>query len=264
MSRFFKDKVIIITGSHMGIGKAIATECLKRGAKIVINGRNAERLQAAKAAFAEKGYEVLAVQADVTDYAQCQKLVEETIETYGKLDAIIPNASLSMESSFDKMEPDVFKRVMDSQIYGTVFPVKAALPYLKKTKGSVIIVSSAAGMFGFPDFSPYSAGKMSLTALAQSLKIEFSTFDVHVGIIYIGYTKNDSQKQILDAKGNLRPVGFRPAWIQQPQEKVANAILRLIEKRKTRKIMSPISKLNYFVAKYFPGFLSWILIKKRK
>ena len=155
----------------MGIGKAIAFELCKAGANVILNGRNAERLEKTYQEFLQKGYPVVAVQGDVTKVSDCNTVVQKAIDTFGNLDILVTNAGISMRERFENLQPEVFSQIIESNINGSAFPALTAMPHLKKTKGSVVFISSAAGMIGLPTASAYSAGKMALTALAQSLKI---------------------------------------------------------------------------------------------
>jgi NAD(P)-dependent dehydrogenase (short-subunit alcohol dehydrogenase family) len=261
---YFKNKVAIVTGSGMGIGKAIALELCKQGAKVVLNGRNAERLEKAHAEFKQKGFDVIAVSCDITKIADCDMLINKAIETFGQLDILITNASVSMRERFDRLQPEIFADIIHSNVNGSAFPAWKALPHIKKTKGSIVFISSAAGLHGMPTGSAYSAGKMALTALAQSMRIELSGTGVHVGIVHVGFTQNEDEKRVLNAKGELIPVATRPAYLQQTREQVAMAVLRLIRKRQSKVILTVMGKLNAFMVRFFPGLVSRIIIYSQK
>lgn len=261
---FFKDKVAIITGSGMGIGKATALELAAQGAKVVLNGRNAERLQKAFEELKAKGHDVIAIPCDITSAADCENLIRQTIETYGKLDILITNASISMREKFENLQPEVFSQIIHSNINGSAFPAWYALPHLKKTKGSITFISSAAGMIGMPTGSAYSAGKMALTALAQSMKIELDGSGVHVGIVHVGFTQNEDAKRVLNAKGELVPVAPRPPYLQQTREQVAKAILRSIKGRQFKTVLTIVGKLNAFMVRFFPGLVIRIIMYSQK
>jgi len=261
---YFKNKTVIVTGSGMGIGKTIAMELCKQGANVVLNGRNGDRLENTYQEFLQKGYSVIAVRADVTQPIECDILISKTLEAYGKIDAIINNAGISMNERFENLHPEVFDAVIKSNIQGSAYPTLKALPSLKQTKGSIIFISSAAGMIGLPTASAYSAGKMALTAIAQSLKVELAETGVHVGIVHVGFTQNDTNKRVLNAKGDLIPVAERPAYLQQTQEEVAKAVLRTIQRRNFKVVLSFVGKLNSFMARFFPGLVLSILKASQK
>ncbi len=94
----------------------------------MLNGLNADRLAQTEQTFREAGYSVVICVADVTDYGQCETLIDTAVRAFGRIDVLITNASISMRAYFADLTPDAFKRVMDSNIYGSVFPLKAPLP----------------------------------------------------------------------------------------------------------------------------------------
>lgn len=261
---YFKDKVAVVTGSGMGIGKATALELCKQGAKVVLNGRNPERLQKAYTEFKERGFDVIAVPCDITRTEDCENLINKTIKTYGQLDILITNASVSMRERFEKLQPEIFANIIHSNINGSAFPAWYALPHLKKTKGSITFISSAAGFLGMPTGSAYSAGKMALTALAQSMRIELNGSGVHIGIVHVGFTQNEEEKRVLNANGELIPVAVRPAYLQQTREQVAKAVLRSIRKRNFKTVLSVIGKMNSIMSRFFPSLVIRIIIYSQK
>ncbi len=247
-----KNKVIIITGSGGGIGKATAIAFCKQGASVMLNGRNPEKLAQTESELKSLGYNVSSFAADVTDYKECENLVKKTLDIFGKLDVLVTNASLSMRARFDEMTPETFKKVTDSNIYGSTMPVKAALDALVATKGSIVFIGSVAGFYGMPSASAYSTGKTALTALSQSLRAEMAPKGIHVGIVYVGFTENDDDKRVLDAEGKLVPVAARSKMIQQTQEQVANSIVNLTIRRKNKVTLSFIGNALGFVVRFVP------------
>lgn len=249
----FSGKTVLITGSGSGIGKATARAFCEAGASVMLNGRNAEKLERACAEFREQGFDARYFVADVQEYEQCRRLVQETLDRFGRLDTLVANASLSMRAEFAQMDPVVFRQVLDSNILSPAYTAHAAIPALRKTGGNVIFIGSLSGLIGLPTGSAYSAGKMALTALAQSLRLELHKDGVHVGIAYVGFTRNDPEKRVFDAEGKLVPVAERSGWMQQTQEQVANAVVRLAARRGKRVILSPLGKILYVLNAVSPS-----------
>lgn len=260
----YKGKVAIITGSSQGIGKATAIELCKRGASVILNGRTQSKLRKAELELLNQGFDVKAIQADITSLEDCQKLIDETIKAYGKIDVLINNGSLTMNESLDKINPEVFSEIYNSNSIGAVYPTKLALPYLKKTKGSVIFISSLAGLHSMPSASGYSMGKMALTAFWQSLRIELSSTGIHFGICFVSFTKTESQKRMVTADGSLTPVPKRPKLILQSREKVARKIVQMITFRRSKVVLSLFGKVASFAFRYFPRIVLRIIIISQK
>jgi len=244
---YFTDKVVIITGSESGIGRETARQFGEQGAHLVLNGLNADRLVQTERAFRKAGYSVVSCVADVTDYGQCETLIDTAVRAFGRIDVLITNASISMRAYFADLTPEAFKRVMDSNIYGSVFPLKAALPYLTQSAGSVTFISSISALNGMPSGSAYCAGKAALANLAHTVRLELYQTGIHFGIVHIGFTENDADKRVLDATGQPVPIAYRNPKYQMPRTDVSRAILRHIQKRKRRTILSPTGFLILFV-----------------
>jgi NAD(P)-dependent dehydrogenase (short-subunit alcohol dehydrogenase family) len=255
--KHFRDKVVIITGSSRGIGRATALELARHGATVVLNGRNRERLEHARGSMEEAGYRVLAVAGDVTSAEESERIIDKTVKAFGRIDVLINNAGIIMRGAFEDIQPDVFKRVIEVNILGSVYPTMAALPYLRETRGSVIYISSVAGLRGFPMASPYSASKMALTGLAESLKVELAGSGVHVGVVYVSFTENDPDKKVLAGDGSMITVA--PS-MQVPQARTARGIVRSIARRRFRSLLTPIGKIAGLIQRVAPRFGNWLLV----
>jgi short-subunit dehydrogenase len=260
----FKDKVVIITGSTMGIGKLLAIELAALGAKIVLNGRDSRRLVNTHKIMIEKGYQAIAVQADVTSYDDCKKIISATIDSYNRIDILVNNAGLAMNGNISDLSPEVFRKVMNVNYLGSVYSTITALPFIIKTKGNILFISSVAGMLGFPKFSAYSASKMSLTAFAEALRIELAGTGVHIGINYISFTYNEPEKLIMDAGGNLVKKNEFSNLKYHSREKVVTLIIHQLQHRKFISNQSTYGKLIVLFKSFFPRLLMNILIRARK
>ena len=252
-------KVILVTGSSRGIGKATAFELAKQGARVVINGKNSDRLQKTKEEFDSQGLSSLAIAADVTSIDECQSMIDQIISNYGQLDGLIANAGLTMESNFEDTDPKAFKLVFDSHLYGSIYPVKVSLSHLEKVGGSVVFISSLAGLYGMPRFSAYCSGKMALTAFWQSMRFEKRRSGIHFGLMHICFVKNDAEKTLIDLNGKTTLMPPRPTRIQQPQEKIARKIINMMKYRRNRQVISAYGKLYAFIARYCRPLMNFFL-----
>lgn len=253
----FRDRVVIITGSSRGIGRATAVALAERGATVVLNGRNRERLEGTRKILAEKGCRVAAVAGDVTSPQESRRIIDETVKAYGRIDVLINNAGIIMRGAFEDIQPEVFQQVVQVNLLGSVYPAMAALPFLRETRGSLVFISSIAGLRGFPMASPYSASKMALTALAESLKVELAGSGVHVGVVYVSFTENDPDKKVLSADGSTTPVA--PSF-QVSQSRTARGIVRSVARRRFRTLLTPLGKLAGLIQWAAPRFGDRLLI----
>lgn len=256
---FFQGKVVVVTGSSQGIGKELASQLLGRGACVVINARNAERLETVKAQFENYGENVLAVAGDVGIPDDCNALIEAAVGHYGKLDILINNAGIGIQFPFETIEPHVIRMVTDTNFLGSMYCTRFALPYLKKTKGSVMFMGSIAGIHGIPNSNVYAATKMALTGFAESLRLETIHTGVHVGLAYLGFTRNDPQKQFVQPDGSLVTCPDRNPRMVASVEKVADLVLQMIEKREHKRVFGHLGRLLMTLNRLSPDLVSWIL-----
>ncbi|RZL16801.1 MAG: SDR family oxidoreductase [Hymenobacter sp.] len=257
-------RVALITGSESGIGRETAWAFCRQGAAVVLNGRQAERLEATRQALAAEGFQVAACVADVTEYAACERLVATAIDCFGRLDILITNASISMRAYFLDMQPEVFREVLDSNVYGSVYPLKAALPYLVQARGSVTFISSISALNGMPSGSAYCAGKAALANLAHTLRLELAATGVHFGVVHIGFTQNDPDKRVLDAAGRPVPIAHRPPRWQKSQAQVAAIILRHVHRRRRRTVISALGRLILVVHSLLPRLGDWVVLMSQR
>lgn len=259
MKTYFKDKVVCITGSSQGIGKATALLFGQLGAKVVLNGRNATKLQSA---FDELSQSIECVQivADVSVKEDCKKLIDGVINAYGKLDVLINNAGIASHGLIEESTPENWESVMDINTMGTISTTYYALPHLKKTRGSVVIISSMAAKVGVPGHAGYSVSKMALTAYAKAMQIELEGH-VHCGLIYVGFTANEAQKTILKPDGTYEQLKERKGLKLASREDVAHNIARVVYKRKKEITLTFLGKLQHIMLKFAPGIV-YALLKK--
>lgn len=259
MKMDFKDKVAIITGSNQGIGKELARQLGLAGAKVVINGRNEEKLALVQEEFHKLGIDSFPVNGDISDFRFCQSLIGKTIDHYGQLDILINNAGMSAKASVEKGDPDSFKKIIEINLLGSTYTTKYAIPYLRESEGSIMLISSLAGIHGLPYFAAYSTSKKALTALAESLRVELHPSNIHVGIAYVGFTETDEQKTFYNDKGELEYLEKRKNMNPTPIPVTAEKIIRQIKNRKKASYHSPVGQLNRFLYRLYPPFVEMFL-----
>jgi short-subunit dehydrogenase len=260
----YSGKVAIITGSSRGIGKEIALELASQGASIVLNGRNNDRLQEAKKAVQSFHDNVITVCSDVSTVEGCQILIDSAVQTFGKIDILINNVGVSMRGNTADLSPEVFKTVFESNVYGTIYPTIPAIPYLRKTKGSIVFISSLAGIRGLPGLSAYCSSKMALRAIAESIRIEEAKNNIHVGLIFVGITDIEHNKETIASDGSMKVLESRKGKKVQSTEYVAKQVIRNIKRRKFVTVLTRVGKLNAFLQPRFPWFVERIILANLK
>lgn len=254
-----KGKVAIITGASSGIGLAAAKEFAAQGSFLALAARNKEKLDSLVAQLdAEYGKtddgkeKFIAVATDVTKEEDCRNLVEKCASHFGKIDILVNNAGISMRAMFKDLDLSVIKSLMDVNFWGTVFCTKYALPWLLKSKGSVVGVISIAGFKGLPARTGYSASKFAIYGFLDTLRVEHLHDGLHVMIFAPGFTSSNIRNVALVADGIRQGETPRDEEKMMSAEAVAKRLAKGIKKRKSQIILTPIGKLTVFLNKFFP------------
>ena len=256
-----KDKVVVITGATSGIGKALAYEYSSKGSFVVICGRNLEKLQEIASDIESKNGEISFLQTDVSIESECKSLIDAAISKYGKIDVLINNAGISMRANFETTDLSVIKRIMDVNFWGTVYCTKYALPYIIKEKGSIVGISSVAGITGLPGRSGYSASKFAINGFLQCVRTENLKKDLHVLVAYPGFTATDIRRRSLTANGSPQGESPRIEEKMMKPEEVAEHIYKAVRKRKKNIVLTAEGKVTSLLNKFFPEKIDNIIYK---
>jgi len=248
-----KDKVVIITGGSSGIGKALAIEFGSRGSRVVITGRNKSVLDEAVAEISARGITVVGINADVSREEDNKQMAANVISTFGRIDVLINNAGISMRASFEDVQLDVVRKVMDINFYGAVYATKYCLPEIEKNKGSIVGVSSIGGYRGLPGRSGYSASKFALSGFLEVLRTEYLHRGVHVLTACPGFTATNIRKRALIADGSIQKESPRDESKEMTAEACARHIYKATVKRKHILILTLEGKLAVFLNKFWPS-----------
>ncbi len=258
------EKVALVTGSTAGLGKELALQLCSKGARVVLNGRDPKKLDETASELRERGFDVFAVQGDVSNPEDCSRVIDRSVEHFGRLDILISNAGVSSGGKFADTSPEIFKKVFDINTLGTIYITRYALPHIRKTGGSIVYISSLAALVGLPYASLYCSSKMALTAIGQSLQVELSGSGVQVGIVYVGFLQNGPEKRVIGPDGNLQPTGSRDTVHLQPMDQAGRAIIRVIQKRKRKKVLSLMGKLVNTGLHLAPWLVRLVVIGSKK
>lgn len=188
-----KDRVAVVTGGSRGIGRA-AVECFARlGANVVVNYvRDSDAAAAAVIAAESLGVNALAVQADVSRADQASRLIDETIDRFGRIDFLVCNAGIWEGSTIDDMTEEMWDRTVDLNLKGTWSVCHAAVPRMKKQEfGRIVIVSSTAGQRGEANVSNYAASKGGQISFTKSLAAELGPFGINTNAVAPGWVDTD-------------------------------------------------------------------------
>ncbi|MBL6963143.1 MAG: SDR family oxidoreductase [Bacteroidetes bacterium] len=259
---FFENKVVCITGSSKGIGKATAILLGQQGAKICLNGRDETALQKTLKELKAIGIACISIAADVSKEEDCTTLIKANVDHFGKLDILINNAGISSRGLVEDISTEAWRHIIDVNLLGSIFPTIHALPHIINSKGSIVFISSLGGKVGMPGQSNYSVTKMGLTAFAQSLHTEHKADNIHIGIIYLGFVENEKDKKVLSAIGNYVPIKQLNNKKPTSREDAALSIAKAIIKRKKKVTLTVLGKLQAILLRLSPAAVNWYLRKE--
>ncbi len=183
-----KDKVAVVTGSAQGIGKATALRLAKEGAKVVISDLNEEGISRTLKEFEEWGYEAIGVKADVSRHEDAQRLVEETVRSFGAIHILVNNAGITRDSLLVRMSEADWDAVIAVNLKGVFNCTKAAVRYMAKQRyGRIINIASIVGEMGNVGQANYAASKAGVIGFTKVVAREFATRNITCNAVAPGF-----------------------------------------------------------------------------
>lgn len=250
----FADKVIVITGASDGIGAELARQLSRDKPRLVLAARRREALQTVATQCAAAGAATLVVPTDVSIEADCRALIAATIERFGRIDALVNNAGVSMHANFDEIaDTAVYENLMRINLMGSVWPTHAALPHLKASKGLVVAVASLAGLVGVPGRTTYCATKFAQTGFFEALRVELQPQGVDVTIVYPGVVATEIRRNGWNAKGEKAGTSGLSEEKAMSVEECAGLIVAAMRSRKREEVMSARGKLGRWLKLIAPA-----------
>ncbi len=189
MSELMRDKVVIITGASTGIGAAAARQLVPLGAKVVITARSRDKLDALAA---ELGDAALAVRADVTNAADVQRIVDETLARFGRIDVLFANAGIYIPGDFIDSDPEAYAHLLNVNVMGVMRCVHAVLPHMvAQGSGDILITSSISGFIDIQWEPVYSASKHAIQGFVHTLRRQVMASGIRVMALAPGMVANE-------------------------------------------------------------------------
>jgi len=254
--------VAIVTGASSGIGQALALQLASQGARVVIAARRSGLLEDVAAACRLAGGETLAVPTDVSDEAQCKRLIEKAIQAFGRLDLLINNAGLAATALFkDFPDLDLFKQTIGVNFYGAVHCTYYALPYLQQSRGRIVAISSLGGKAPLPYNTPYIASKFALHGFFDSLRMELLQYGVSVTVICPSWVVTGFHEAQMNKDGVPKGPRGRAIYTKRTMSagRCARITLQATARRKREVLMGP-GRLASWLKLLAPGFLDWFAV----
>ncbi len=192
-----KNKVAIVTGSSRGIGKAAVLFFAKEGAKVVVNySKSKEEAEKVVEEIKKLGSEAIAVACDVSDEAQVKKMIEETVEKFGRIDILVNNAGVVFDAPFEERTVEQFRRTLEVNLIGAFLCAKYASLQMKREGGAIVNVASNSGVESFnPDSIDYDASKAGVVSLTKDLAGALAP-KIRVNCVAPGWVETEMNKDL--------------------------------------------------------------------
>ncbi len=225
-------KVVVVTGASSGIGEAVAREAARQGAFVVLGARREDRIRKLADELAAQGHAALAVRCDVTAEHDMQRLVEESVTRFGGVDVLLANAGFGVQGRLDELSVDDYRRQFETNVFGVVRSIQAALPELERRRGALGVVGSANGYLSLPGWSAYCMSKHAVRSLCACLRHELSPRGVSVTHLTLGFVESEFRKVGNDGAFRAEARELVPSFLLMPSARAAREILRAISDRR--------------------------------
>ncbi|MFL1406906.1 SDR family NAD(P)-dependent oxidoreductase [Marinobacter sp. M1N3S26] len=214
-------KVALITGSTKGIGRSIAEEMARQGARVVISSRKADVCEQVAGELKAEGFEAIAIPCHVGKKDQLQNLVDKTIEAWGKIDVLVCNAATNpVYGTTAEMTDEAWDKIMETNVKGTFWLANMVLPGMaERGEGAVVLLSSIAGIRGNTTIGTYGVSKAAEAALARNLAVEWGPKGIRINSIAPGIVKTDFAKALWED-----PVRIKRAEEKTPLRRIGDPV----------------------------------------
>ena len=224
------DKVAIVTGGSRGIGKAVVSMLASFGTHVVVNYVRDEAAATATVNLAQSyNVKALAIQADVSKLSDAERLLQQTVEHFARVDFLICNAGIWEGAPVESISEEIWEKTLDINLKGTWSVCRAAVPIMKQQRfGRIVIVSSTAGQRGEPNFSNYAASKGGQISFTKSLAPELGPFGINVNCVAPGWVETEMTTEALGDAAQQESIikGIPVGRIATPED-IAGAIVFL-------------------------------------
>jgi 3-dehydrosphinganine reductase len=248
----FKGKNVVITGGSSGLGLAIAKELAAKGAVITLIARNREKLEAAKAEIEKTGGKAYVFSSDVSKIESIIETFKKIVSEVGPPDILINSAGILREGYFDKLSLETFREVIETNYFGVLNSIKAALPFIIRQKGRIVNIASVGGLMGVFGYTTYCSSKFALVGLSESLRYEMKPLGVKVHLV----CPSEFASPMTEYLNDTRTPENKAHTLTIPKYDIDTMVrdtIRGIEKEKFLIVPGMLCRLTVMGARHFPA-----------
>ena len=259
--RDFRGRTVVITGGAGGIGRALARAFGKTGAKIVLVDLPASPLEEARSELEALGVRALALPCDITDVEQVRATMNQALADFGSIDVLINNAGIVHRSAFAETRAEVFRRVMEVNLFGAIHCTQACLSDLVAARGLIIAVSSIAGLAPLYGRSGYAASKHAMHGLFESLGAEVASRGVGMLMVCPSFVESGLEASTLGGDGTRVSRPRSKVGKLGDADDVAAAVLKAAVAGRRRLVLTPVGKTSALLSRLAPGLYERLMIR---
>jgi len=256
MSAAAAGHAVLITGASSGIGAALAREWAREGADLALAARRVDRLEELAAECRTRGRRALVIPCDVTRDGDVERTVATAREALGRLDVVVANAGFGVVGNVERLTLADYRRQFETNVFGVLRTVYAALPELRTTRGRLVVMGSVSGHIAAPGSSAYSMSKFAVRALSNALGLELARSGVSVTLITPGFVVSEIHQ--VDNRGVWHPEtgDIVPGWLRMPAETAARQIVRAAARRRREVVITAHGKAAVFLHRHVPWLVT--------
>jgi dehydrogenase/reductase SDR family protein 7B len=258
----FKNKVAWITGASSGIGESLAYSYAKKGAYLILSGRNREALEHVQKNCLLYTDKCEVLDFDMLNFPLFNIIVEKAYSFFGRIDYLCNNAGISQRSLIIDTPLVIDRKVMELDYFAQVALTKEVIPYFQKQQsGHIVVISSVAGKYGFHYRSAYSAAKHALVGFFETLRLELKEIPIYVTLVYPGRVHTNISINAIKADGTQHGI------MDEAQEKgiaadlCAEKILKGVRKKKVELLIGREELILVYMKRWFPALYYKFVLK---
>jgi short-subunit dehydrogenase len=259
MRRDLRGARILLTGASSGIGRCLAEQAAREGARVALVARSADKLHELAGSLSALGAEAVALPGDVTSEPDRQRMLTTVQERFGGLDVLINNAGVGSWCHFAESSEEILRHIMEVNFFAPAELIRLAIPMLRQGRSPAIVnVASMCGRRGIPAWSEYSASKFALCGLTEALRGEMVRFAIDILLVVPGLTHSDLWQHLLRNTGRYR-LDVKKGM---PPEYVARGILHALRKNRTETVLGWDARWILRVNRFLPRLVDALLARQ--